>query len=66
MTAQERYLEQIRTKSIAKALLEREYLADPNWTTLKTAEIAQQLGVHFKKVYKWNWERKKKDRKNMA
>ena len=66
MTAQEQHLEQIRTKSIYKASLEREYLANPNWTTLKTAEIAQQLGVNFKKVYKWNWERKRKDRNNMA
>ena len=54
-------MEKIKHKGILKAILERAYLEDPNWTALKTAELAQQLGVGFKKVYKWNWERKKKD-----
>ena len=44
-----------------KAVLENAYLKDPNWDTLRTAELAQQLGVGYKKVYKWNWERKKKE-----
>ena len=53
-------------KEAAKATLERAYLQDPNWTVEKIVEIAMQLGCGYKKVYKWHWDRKKKDHRNMV
>lgn len=33
---------------------------NPNWTADYVEELAHQLGCKPKKVYKWNWDRKKK------
>ena len=61
LTRQQKHLDSIKLKGMQKAFLENAYLENPNWDTLRTAELAQQLGVGYKKVYKWNWERKKKE-----
>ena len=41
-------------------VLEREYNANPNWDSQKLAELGRELGVPKVKVYKWNWDRRKK------
>ena len=66
LTRQQKHLDCIKLKGMQKAVLENAYLKDPNWDTLRTAELAQQLGVGYKKVYKWNWERKKKELRQQA
>ena len=43
----------------SKALLEEEFLRDPNWDRKKIASLALRLHVSKTKVYKWNWDRKK-------
>ena len=42
-------------------VLEQEYQRDANWDTEKIAEIADRLGLNRTKVYKWSWDRRKKD-----
>ena len=42
------------------AILEEEFKKDPNWNKDKQFEIGKVLNVPALKVYKWNWERKKK------
>lgn len=44
-----------------RACLEARYRRDPNWTNLDIQELADLIKIPFSKVYKWNWERKKKD-----
>ena len=62
----EKQLQRIMNKEATKAILERAYLQDPNWTIGKMVEIARQLGCGYKKIYKWHWDRKKRDRQYMA
>ena len=42
-------------------ILEREYLVEPNWSTIRINTLASRLGLCRTKVYKWAWDRKKKD-----
>ena len=41
-------------------VLEREYNANPNWDGQKIADLAKELIIPKVKVYKWNWDRRKK------
>lgn len=41
-------------------LLEIEHQRDNNWTTRHVTEIARRMGLNRTKIYKWQWERKKK------
>ena len=41
--------------------MERDYRENANWTKSQIDRLARQLGIPYKKVYKWNWERKKKE-----
>lgn len=38
------------------------YTENVNWSNEEIEEMAKQVGVSFTKIYKWNWERKKKER----
>ena len=42
-------------------ILERHYLENSNWSRQKIENLAAQLSLPHKKIYKWNWERKKKE-----
>ena len=42
-------------------MLEAHYQANPHWTNQQIQDLADAIGVNFTKVYKWNWERKKKE-----
>ena len=42
-------------------LLEIEFQRDPNWTTVKIKVISDRLQIGRTKVYKWGWDRKKKE-----
>ena len=42
-------------------ILEAEYLRNVNWSTYKISDLANRLGFDKTKVYKWNWEKKRKD-----
>ena len=42
-------------------VLEQEYLINPNWTTMRINTLAKKLRLCRTKVYKWGWDRKKKD-----
>ena len=42
-------------------LLERAYQQNANWGNQEFDELAERLNISRSKVYKWNWDRKKKD-----
>jgi len=41
--------------------LEDEYEKDPRWTIKKTRELSISLELDRTKIYKWNYDRKRKD-----
>lgn len=45
-------------------MLETRYSLNKNWTNGEIKELAKRLEVPFAKIYKWHWERKKKDQKD--
>ena len=42
-------------------VLETEYRRTANWSTAMIGQLALRLGLTHTKVYKWNWDRKRKD-----
>lgn len=44
------------------AALEREYQINQRWSTRHISSLAKRLGVRHTKVYKWCYDRRKKDR----
>ena len=42
-------------------ILENEFQRDHNWSTAKIKEIAVRVQLGRVKVYKWSWDRKKKE-----
>ena len=43
-----------------KSILEHYYKKMPNWNASKIGEISKRLDLPRIKVYKWNWDRKRK------
>ena len=43
------------------ALLESKFQKSANWTKAEIHEMTRQLQIPYIKIYKWNWERKKKE-----
>jgi len=41
--------------------LEQEYQRDPNWHSSFITALAKRLQLNRTKIYKWSWDRKKKD-----
>ena len=41
-------------------ILQKHFDDNPKWTKKKKKKIAKQLGLNRYKVYKWNWEQRKK------
>ena len=41
-------------------MLENQYQLNPNWTNETIVMLSERLGVTRTKIYKWNWDRKKK------
>ena len=54
---------QTRLKPCQVAVLETSFTEGANWSKQKTQELADRLELTCKRVYKWNWERKKKELK---
>ena len=48
------------TQEVAK-ILEANYLRNPNWDVKTIAALAVQLNLTQTKVYKWRWDRHKKE-----
>ena len=42
-------------------MLEFKFTADPNWSQKLIYDLANVLGLPYVKVYKWHYERKKKE-----
>lgn len=40
--------------------LHNEYDRDPDWSKQKMIQIASRLNITVAKVYKWNWQQKKR------
>ena len=40
-------------------ILEHEFSKNPNWSKNYIKVIAQKTGIDARKVYKWNWDKKK-------
>ena len=47
-------------------LLEAEFQKDPNWSIKKTRELSVNLDLDRTKIYKWNYDRKRKQEPAMA
>ena len=41
-------------------ILEQNYQVNPNWSNETIVMLSERLGVTRTKIYKWNWDRKKK------
>ena len=48
-----------------KVILELEFDSDQNWTKLKTISLAIKLEVSNFKIYKWLYDRKKKEMRKL-
>ena len=46
------------------AAMEAEWQRDLTWTSTRISSIAKSLGLGRTKVYKWTWDRKKKESGN--
>lgn len=44
----------------AVSTLLREFELDPHWNKQKVQELSKQIGIPEIRIYKWNWDRKKK------
>ena len=42
-------------------LLEAEFQSNPIWNTKRTKNIAESLNINRVKVYKWHYDRKRRD-----
>ena len=47
-------------------LLEREYQKNPRFDSDRVVLLAKQLGLNRTKVYKWGWDRRKKEQDGRA
>ena len=56
----------IRLDQAQKSRLELRYQRNPNWSNEDIEELSNLINVPFTKVYKWNWECKKKDHKHFS
>ena len=54
-------LRRARLTSDQHAVLENAFLIDPNWSKRYVKELALSLNLNRVKVYKWHWDRKKKE-----
>ena len=50
-----------RLRRVEIEILEAEYLMDPTWSLKQSKALAEKLKISQTKVYKWGYERKKKD-----
>ena len=50
-----------RVSKQAKQVLENEYKKNPTWSKQLVNQLAAKLDLDRTKVYKWNWDRKKKE-----
>lgn len=48
------------------AILEAEFKKDPDWDYMKFLKICKRLKMTRKKIYKWHWDRKKKEEEAQA
>lgn len=53
----------MRLSEVVVGILEAEYLRNPNWTSSEMYALADRTGLKKVKVYKWMWDRKKKESK---
>jgi DNA-binding MarR family transcriptional regulator len=44
-------------------VLEQLYKKNPDWEKDQIKRLAERLDLSERKVYKWNWDRQKKERK---
>ena len=52
-----------RLRRIETSILEAEFKKNPVWSNEQQHALAELLNVPKRKVYKWGYERKKKERK---
>jgi len=45
-------------------ILEKEFEKNPNWTKKYIKSLAEQTGLPYYKIYKWNWDTKRKSSKD--
>lgn len=52
--------ERHRLRNVEIRILEAEFQKDPSWNLKQSKALAKQLNISQTKVYKWGYERKKK------
>ena len=57
-------MRRLRMTAEQTAAMEAEWQRDLTWTSSRISSIAKRLGLGRTKVYKWTWDRKKKDGAN--
>ena len=50
----------IQLSEMQKSILEANFEKDPNWCPRKIQELSEKLDLPRIKVYKWNWDHKRK------
>ena len=50
-----------RLTSEQQAILQQEYEKNPDWRTRFITQLASRLNICRTKVYKWGWDRRKKE-----
>ena len=46
---------------VQAGILETEYLKNPNWDNRKYEELCDRCATTKSRIYKWNWDRKRRD-----
>ena len=57
----QRKIRRIHLDEEQQVVLENEFQMRPNWSTAFITTLARRLKLPRTKVYKWNWDRKKKE-----
>jgi hypothetical protein len=42
-------------------ILQNEYIKNPDWTRCFMKQLSEKVGLKASQVYKWNWDKKKKE-----
>ncbi|CDW77671.1 UNKNOWN [Stylonychia lemnae] len=52
----------VRKSKLVYETFDAHYRSNPNWSRDLVVQLSQELGLTTQQVYKWNWDKKKRDR----
>lgn len=53
----------MRLNEYQKSVLELQYQLDPLWSTDRIKLLSKELGLEHRRVYKWRWDKVKRQQK---